>query len=67
MSVSALFEFVADNPPTALIAGGILLIVLSIVTGTVDVSTTEFLRNIALLLIGMGFFLQVLWLILKYR
>ncbi|MGD9130139.1 MAG: hypothetical protein PVH73_01030 [Candidatus Bathyarchaeota archaeon] len=67
MSVSAIFEFVAENPPTFLIGGGILLIVLSIFTGPFDVSTTEFIRNIALVLIGLGFILQVLWLVLRYR
>jgi hypothetical protein len=67
MSVRAIFEFVAENPPTAMIAGGILLIVLSVFTGPVDVETTEFLRNVALVLIGLGFILQVLWLALRYR
>jgi len=67
MDVEAIFEFVADNPPMGLIAGGILLIVLSIFTGLVDINTTEFLRTVGLLLIGLGFILQVLWLVLRYR
>lgn len=67
MDVEAVFEFVADNPPMAMIVGGILLIVLSIFTEVVNMSTTEFLRTIGLLLIGLGFILQVLWLVLKYR
>lgn len=61
--VSAIFEFIAENPPTAMIAGGVLLIVLSIFTAPFETNTTEFLRSIALWLIGGGFILQVIWLI----
>jgi len=65
--VSSVFEFIAENPPTALIVGGVLLIVLSIFTAPIDPNTTEFLRNTAPWLIGGGFALQVLWLILRER
>ncbi|MEM2087942.1 MAG: hypothetical protein QXF52_04625 [Thermoproteota archaeon] len=67
MDVSAIFEFVAENPPMALIMGGILLIVLSILTAPFDPSTTDFLRNISLILIALGFLLQVIYLLLKYQ
>ena len=67
MDIEAIFEFVADNPPTAMIVGGVLLIVLSLLTAVVDPSTTEFLRNVGLWLIGGGFLLQVLWLVFKHR
>jgi len=62
--VSAIFEFIAENPPTAMIVGGVLLIALSIFTAPFDIGTTEFLRNVALWLIGGGFILQIIWLIL---
>lgn len=65
MDIEAIFEFVADNPPAAMIVGGLLLIVLSVVTTAVDPATTDFLRTIALWLIGLGFLLQVLWLVLR--
>lgn len=57
MDVSAIFEFVAENPPMAFIMGEILLIVLSILTAPFDPSTTGFLRNISLILIALGFLL----------
>jgi len=65
--ISAIFEFVAENPPMAMIVGGILLVVLSILTAYVDPGTTEFLRNLAIWLIAGGFVLQVLWLLLRER
>ena len=67
MDIEAIFQFVADNPPAAMIVGGVLLIVLSVLTAVVDPTTTEFLRNIGLWLIGLGFLLQVLWLVLRRR
>ena len=65
MDVEAIFEFMADNPPAIMIAGGLLLIVLSVFTAAVDLATTDFLRTIALWLIGLGFLLQVLWLVFR--
>lgn len=65
MDVEAIFEFVADNPPAAMIVGGILLIVLSVLTGSFDAGTTDFLRTVGMWLIVGGFLLQVLWLVLK--
>jgi hypothetical protein len=67
MELEAIFQFVADNPPSAMIIGGILLIVLSVFTAQVDPSTTGSLRSIAVLLVGLGFLLQVLWLIIRRR
>jgi len=66
--VSAMFKFVAKNPPMALITGGILLITLSIFTSPLDPATTIFLRESAGNLIFLGAFLQILWLFFKiYR
>ena len=65
MSWEAAFKFVAKNPPTVLIAGGILFVVLSVFSAPFDPSTTEFLRSYAPWMIGGGFVLQVLWLVLR--
>ncbi len=65
MSVEVVFEFIAENPPTALIAGGILFLVLSVFTSPFDPSSTEFLRGYAPWMIGGGFILQVIWLVLR--
>jgi len=67
MDVSAIFEFVAENPPSALIMGGFLLIVLSVFTTPFDPSTTNSLRNIGVWCIAGGFVLQVIWLLTKSR
>jgi hypothetical protein len=65
MDTQAIFQFIADNPPAAMIVGGILLIVMSVITGTIDTGTTDFLRNTGVWLIAGGFLLQVLWLVLR--
>ena len=67
LDIEAMFEFVADNPPMAMIVGGIFLILVSVLVAPFDPDTTGFLRNISLWLIGLGFILQVLWLILTNR
>jgi hypothetical protein len=65
--ISAVFEFIAENPPMAMIVGGILLALLSVLTGPIDPNSTGFLRNLAVWLIAGGFVLQVLWLLLRRR
>jgi hypothetical protein len=65
--ISVIFEFIAENPPMAMIVGGILLALFSVATAYVDPSTTDFLRNLAVWLIAGGFVLQVLWLVLRRR
>ena len=67
MSVSALFEFFADNPPSISIAGGVLLIIFSVLTAPFDASTTGFLRSAGILFVLLGFILQVLWLVMESR
>ncbi len=62
MSWEALFEFFADNPPSIAIAGGVLMIMMSVFTAPFDVSTTGFLRAAGILFMLIGFILQVLWL-----
>jgi len=65
--IETIFEFVAENPPTAMVVGGILFVLISIVTASIDPGTTEFLRNLAIWMIIGGAILQVLWLILRNR
>ena len=65
--IETIFEFVAENPPTAMIVGGILFVLVSIFTAQFDPSTTEFLRNLAIWMIIGGGILQVLWLIMTKR
>jgi hypothetical protein len=67
MDVSAIFEFIVRNPSMALIVGGILMIVFSILTAPFDPLTTNFLRNTSLILIVLGVMLQITYLLLKYQ
>ena len=64
--VEALFELVGDNPSSALIVGGILMLVLSAILGYIEPSTATFLRQTgwSLILIGVG--LNVLWLLPRF-
>ena len=64
MSVEAVFGFVARNPPTAMIVGGILCLVLSALMGPFNPSGAATLGGAAPWLVGGGFVLQVLWLLL---
>lgn len=66
-AIETIFEFVAENPPTAMIVGGILFVLISIATAPFDPETTTFLRELAIWLIIGGVLLQVLWLILRNR
>jgi len=65
--IETIFEFVAENPPTAMIVGGILFVIISVFTAPLDPNTTEFLRNLAIWMIIGGVLLQVLWLIVTKR
>ncbi len=57
MSLNASFKFVSKNPPSLLIGGGILLIVMS-----TFMSTDTELQSLGMKLIALGFILQCLWL-----
>jgi len=67
VDISAIFEFIADNPPMALIVGAILMVTLSVLTAPFDPATTEFLRNMSIWLFIGGGLLNVLWLFLRRR
>ena len=62
LSLETIFEFLADNPPSIAIAGGVLLILVSAFTAIFDASTTSSLRSAGVLFVLLGFVLQVAWL-----
>jgi hypothetical protein len=66
MSVEAVFEFVAENPPTVMIAGGILFVLLSAFMGPFDPADASLLASWAPWLVGGGVILQILWLVLRF-
>ena len=65
-TIEAVFEFVAENPPTAMILGGILFVVLSAFMGPFDPAGASMLASWAPWLIGGGVVLQILWLVLRF-
>lgn len=62
IGIRAVFNFVAGNPPMALIVGRILLMVLSALTAPFNVQTTLYLRESGQNLVILGVFLQILYL-----
>ena len=60
MAIEAVFQFFAKNPPSILIAGGILLYLVGSVQKGLGGGSD--LLGVAPWLIGAGFVLQVLWL-----
>ena len=64
-SISVLFKFIAKNPPMALFLGGILFILVSVITPGIDQATTAYLRDTATWLFIGGILLQVFWLVMR--
>ncbi len=64
--VEAIFELVGDNPSSALIVGGILMLLLSAILDQIDVGTATFLRQTGWSLIIIGVGLNVLWLLPRF-
>jgi len=62
MDIEALFEFIAENPPMALICGGILCLILGAISFPFYPETANILLSWVPWLIGGGFILQILWL-----
>lgn len=62
--IKAIFEFIADNPPGLLIAGGILFLLIGVIIGLGDPSSswvgTTILIGVILLIIGI--LLHIAWL-----
>ena len=65
MSLEAIFKFIAENPPTALVVGGILFFLVGAFFAPVSPITANILLSVAPWLIGLGVVLQILWLFLK--
>ena len=61
MAVAALFKFIAKNPPSLLIAGGILLIIVGFLGSPISPTMGEDLINWGKLVTIIGVALQVLW------
>lgn len=62
MNLEAIFEFVCEHPPMALVSGGILCLILAALLNPVYPSASQILVNWVPWLIGGGVLLQVLWL-----
>jgi len=62
MDIEALFEFIAENPPMALICGGILCLILGAISYPFYSEIANILLSWVPWLIGGGFILQILWL-----
>ena len=64
LDISAIFEFIGDNPPGLLIAGGILFLLIGAIVGLVDPSNSwiGFIIIIGVVLIIIGIFLHIAWL-----
>ncbi|MFA6328480.1 MAG: hypothetical protein WCY41_03470 [Candidatus Micrarchaeia archaeon] len=59
MAVDAVFHFIASNPATALICGGILLLVANPVTKAISPAMDY--SGLGVLLLGLGVVLHLLW------
>ena len=64
--VEAVFEFIAENPPTALIVGGILMLILSVILSPLDPSITSFLIRTGWGLIILGVVIHLIWLLPRF-
>jgi len=62
MDIEAIFEFIAENPPMALICGGILCLILGAIIYPFYTATANILLSWVPWLLGGGFILQILWL-----
>jgi len=67
LSIEAIFEFIAKNPPSILIAGGILCFILSVFISSIDSESAHQLMNFGVLLVALGVILHIAWLFLKGR
>ncbi len=61
MSTSVIFRMIAKNPPSLLIAGGILLYLVGAPYNAISPQTASELFRQAKLLIISGILLQILW------
>jgi uncharacterized membrane protein HdeD (DUF308 family) len=64
LDISAIFEFIADNPPGILIAGGILFLLIGVIIGLSDPSSSWIGNTILIgvILLIIGILLHIAWL-----
>jgi F0F1-type ATP synthase assembly protein I len=62
VNLGGIIEICADNPPTALIAGGFLLIILGVLLDKINPSSSGSLQIFGVLSICAGIVLHLLWL-----
>lgn len=62
MDLEAIFEFICEHPPMALVSGGILCLILSALLRPFYQLSSEILLAWVPWLIGAGIILQILWL-----
>ena len=66
LEIEAVFEFVAENPPTAMIAWGILFVILFVLLRPFSPSDANVLVGLAPWLVSAGVAIHVAWLVLRY-
>lgn len=64
LDISSIFEFIADNPPGILIAGGILFLLIGVIIGLSDPSSSWIGNTILIgvILLIIGILLHIAWL-----
>ncbi len=64
LDIRAIFEFIGDNPPGILIAGGILFLLLGVIIGLSDPSSSWVGNTILIgvILLIFGILLHIAWL-----
>ena len=62
VDIQAVFELVGDNPPTALIVGGILFLLIGVVLHTAQEGSGGLPIILGILLIALGVLLHLQWL-----
>ena len=67
VDIKAIFNFIAKNPPSILILGGILFILLGALMIPINHEGSMILLGWAPWLIGLGVLLQILWLFLHRK
>jgi len=62
VDLEAIFEFICEHPPMALVSGGILCLILAALLRPIYPPSSEILLSWVPWLIGGGMLLQILWL-----
>lgn len=67
LTIEAIFEFIAKNPPSILIAGGILCFILGALISPTNPESARQLTDFGMWLVGLGIVLHIIWLIVRHR